>query len=115
MVTNGLGAFETAYGPLGPEGCCLTENMHFGGFSAGLRRPNQLAAVGGILVFSRFASIFAELEFAGLLNRQRWAAKKPGYAPRGPTSIRRSGISPANGGIDPQNMPLFPPPPLSRR
>ncbi len=58
------------------------ETTPFGGFSAGLRRPNQLAAVGGILVFGGFAAIFAELEFAGLLNRQRWAAKKPGYAPR---------------------------------
>ncbi len=40
-----LRAFETAYGPLGPEGRSLTENTPFGGFSAGLRRPNQLAAV----------------------------------------------------------------------
>ncbi len=46
------------------------ENTPFGGFSSGLRRSNQLAAVGGILVFSGLASIFAELEFAGLLNRQ---------------------------------------------
>jgi hypothetical protein len=45
------------------------ENMPFGRFSAGLRCPSQLAAVGGILVFGRFAAIFAELEFAGLLNR----------------------------------------------
>jgi hypothetical protein len=58
------------------------ETMPFGGFSAGLRRPNQLAAVGGILVFGGFAAIFAEREFTGLLNRQRWATKKPGYAPR---------------------------------
>jgi hypothetical protein len=26
------------------------------------------------------AAIFVELEFAGLLNRQRLAAKRPGYA-----------------------------------
>ncbi len=58
------------------------ENMPFSGFSAGLRCPNQLAAVCGILVFGGFAAIFAELEFAGLLNRRCWAAKKPGYAPR---------------------------------
>jgi hypothetical protein len=77
-----LRAFETAYGPLGPEGRSLTENTPFGGFSSGLRRPNQLVAVGGILVFGRFVAIFAELEIAGLLDRQRWAAKKPGYAPR---------------------------------
>jgi hypothetical protein len=56
------------------------ENTHFGGFSAGLRRSNQLAAVGGILVFGGLAAIFASLEFAGLLNRQRLAAKRPGYA-----------------------------------
>ncbi len=58
------------------------ENMPFGGFSAGLRRSNQLAAVGGILVFGGLAAIFAELEFAGLLNWQRWAAKRSGYASR---------------------------------
>ncbi len=40
------------------------ENTPFGGFSAGLRRPNQFAAVGGILVFGGLAAIFAELEFA---------------------------------------------------
>jgi hypothetical protein len=75
-------AFEIACGPLGPEERSLKENTPFGGFSAGLRRPNQLAAVGGILVFSGLAAIFAKLEFAGLLNRQLWAAKRPGYAPR---------------------------------
>jgi hypothetical protein len=58
------------------------ENTPFGGFSAGLRRPNQLAAVGGIMVFSGLADIFAGLEFAGLLNRQRFAAKRSGYASR---------------------------------
>ncbi len=36
---------ETACGPLGPEGRSLTENTPFGGFSAGLRRPNQLVAM----------------------------------------------------------------------
>jgi hypothetical protein len=41
-------AFETACGPLGPEGRSLMENTPFGGFSAGLRRPNQLAAVAEI-------------------------------------------------------------------
>jgi hypothetical protein len=54
--------------------------MPFGGFSAGLRRPNQLAAIGRILVFGGLAAMFAELEFAGLLNRQRFAAKRPGDA-----------------------------------
>jgi hypothetical protein len=58
------------------------ENTPFGGFSAGLRRLNQLAAVGGILVFGRLAAIFAELEFAGLFNRQRLAAKRSGYTSR---------------------------------
>jgi hypothetical protein len=38
-------AFETACGPLGPEGRSLMESTPFGGFSAGLRRSNQLAAV----------------------------------------------------------------------
>jgi hypothetical protein len=39
------------------------ENTPFGGFSTGLRHPNQIAAVGGILVFGGLAAIFAELEF----------------------------------------------------
>ncbi len=111
-------AFETACGPLGPEGRSLTENTPFGGFSAGLRRLNQLAAIGGILVFGGLAAIFAELEFAGLLNRQHFAAKRSGYASRifcGPMSVRRCGMGSASGGIDPKNMSLFPPPPLSRR
>jgi hypothetical protein len=58
------------------------ENTPFGGSSAGLRRPNQLAAVGGILVFGGLAAIFAELEFAGLFNQQRLAAKRSVYASR---------------------------------
>jgi hypothetical protein len=89
------------------------ENTPFGGFSAGLRRPNHLAVIAGILVFSGLAAIFAGLEFAGLLNRQRFAAKRTGYASRkfgGHTSVHCCGIRPASGGIDPQNMPLFPPP-----
>jgi hypothetical protein len=44
------------------EGCSLIENMSFCGFSAGLRRPNDLAAVGGILVFGGLAAIIAKLE-----------------------------------------------------
>jgi hypothetical protein len=56
------------------------ENTPFGGFSAGLRRLNQLAAVSEILVFGGLATTFPELEFAGLLNRQRFAAKRSGYA-----------------------------------
>jgi hypothetical protein len=69
------------------------------------------------MVFGGLAAIFAELEFAGLLNRQHFAAKRSGYASRkfgGPTSVRRCIIKLASGGIDPQNMPLFPPPPLCR-
>jgi hypothetical protein len=58
------------------------ENTPFGRFSSGLRRPNLLAAVDGILVFGGLAAIFAELEFAGLLNWQRFAAKRSGYASR---------------------------------
>jgi hypothetical protein len=58
------------------------ENTPFGGFSTGLCRLNQLAAVGGILVFGGLAAIFAELEFAGLFNWQHLAAKRSGYASR---------------------------------
>jgi hypothetical protein len=38
--------------------------------------------VAEILVFGGLTAIFAELEFAGLLNPQRFAAKRPGYASR---------------------------------
>jgi hypothetical protein len=58
------------------------ENTPFGRFGTSLRRLNQLAAVAEILVFGRLATIFPELEFTGLLNRQHFAAKRPGYASR---------------------------------
>ncbi len=48
------------------------------------------------MVFGGLAAIFGDFEFAGLLNRQRWADKRPGYASRkfgGPTSVRRCGIA----------------------
>jgi hypothetical protein len=53
-TTTSTKAFETACGPLGPEGCSLMENTAFSGFSAGR---------GGIMVFGGLAAIFAELEF----------------------------------------------------
>jgi hypothetical protein len=62
------------------EGCSLIENTSFCGFSAGLRRPNQLAALGGILVSSGFAAIFAELDLAGLRHQAHFAGKSPSYA-----------------------------------
>ncbi len=74
--------FETGCGPLGPEGRSLTENTPFGGFSTGLHRLNQLAALAEILVFGGLATIFAKLEFAGLLNRQHFTAKRLDYASR---------------------------------
>jgi hypothetical protein len=58
------------------------ENTSFGRFSAGLRRLNQLAALAEILVFGGLAAILAEFNFAGLLNRQRFAAQRPGYTSR---------------------------------
>jgi hypothetical protein len=62
------------------QGRSLIENTSFCGFSAGLHRPNQLAAVGGILVSSGFAAIFAKLELAGLRHQTRFAGKSPSYA-----------------------------------
>jgi hypothetical protein len=62
------------------EGRSLIKNTAFCGFSAGLRRPNHLAAVGGILLSSGFAAIFAELELAGLRHQARFAGKGPSYA-----------------------------------
>ncbi len=62
------------------EGRSLIKNTSFCGFSAGLRRPNRLAAVGGILAFGGLAAIFAELEPARLLNQARFAGKNPSYA-----------------------------------
>ncbi len=61
------------------EGRSLIENMSFCGFSAGLHRPNHLAAVGGILVFGGLAAIIAELEPAQLLYQARFAGKSPSY------------------------------------
>ncbi len=62
------------------EGRSLIETMSFCGFSAGLCRPNHLAAVGGILVSSGFAAIFAELELAGLRHQALFAGESPSYA-----------------------------------
>jgi hypothetical protein len=56
-------------------GRSLIENKSFCGFSAGLRHPNHLAAIGGILVYSGFAAILAELELAGLRHQARFQAK----------------------------------------
>jgi hypothetical protein len=89
------------------EGRSLIENTSFCGFSAGLRRPNHVAAVGGILAPSGFAAIFAELEFAGLRHQARFAGKSPSYASlksKCPTSVHRSGIGPESGGPDPQHI-----------
>jgi hypothetical protein len=55
--------------------------MPFGGFSSGLRCPNQLAAVAEFW-FGGLAAIFAKLEFAELLNWQRFVTERPGYASR---------------------------------
>jgi hypothetical protein len=56
------------------------ENTSFGRFSTGLHDPNHLAAIGGILVFSGLATIFAGLELGGLLYLKCFAAKRPVYA-----------------------------------
>jgi hypothetical protein len=62
------------------EGRSLIENMSFCGFIAGLRRPNHLAAVGGILVFGGLAAIIAELEPDRLRHQASFAGKSPSYA-----------------------------------
>jgi hypothetical protein len=62
------------------EGRSLIENTSFCGFSTGLRRPNQLAAFGRILVSSGFAAIFAKLELDRLRHQARFAGKSPSYA-----------------------------------
>jgi hypothetical protein len=61
------------------EGRSLIENMSFCGFSAGLRHPNHLAAIGGILVFGGLAAIIAELEPARLRYQARFVGKSPSY------------------------------------
>jgi hypothetical protein len=81
--------------------------MSFCGFSAGLRRLNHLAAFGGILAPCGFATIFAELEFAGLRHQARFAGKSPSYASlksKHPTSVHRSGIGPESSGPDLQHI-----------
>jgi hypothetical protein len=74
-------AFETACGPLGPEGRSLMESTPFSRRIQ--RRPMPLKSVTGhgrILVFSGLASIFAGLEFAVILFPMRFAVKTSGYA-----------------------------------
>jgi hypothetical protein len=72
-------SFETACDPLGPEGRSLTKNMLLGGFSAGLRRPNQLAVVAEFWFSADWPPYSPNLNS---LNRQRFAAKRPGYGSR---------------------------------
>jgi hypothetical protein len=89
------------------EGRSLIENTSFCRFSAGLRGPNRLAAVGGILVFGGLAAIFAELEFAGLRHQANFAGISLSYASlksKRPMSVHRSGIGPESGGPDPQHI-----------
>jgi hypothetical protein len=89
------------------EGRSLIENTSFCGFSTGLRRPNHLAAVGGILAFGGLAAIFAGLEFAGLRHQACFAGKSPSYASlksKRPMSVHRSGIGQESGGPDPQHI-----------
>ncbi len=89
------------------EGRSLIENTSFCGFSAGLRRPNHLAAIGEILVSSGFAAIFAKLELTGLQHQARFAGKSPSYASLKfycPTSVHRRGIGAKSGGIFPPNI-----------
>jgi hypothetical protein len=71
--------WDSMWSPKG-EGRSLIENTSFCGFSASLRRPNHLAAVGGILLSSGFAPIFAELELAGLRHQAGFAGKSPSFA-----------------------------------
>jgi hypothetical protein len=94
------------------------EKTPFGRFSAGLQNLNRPAAVGGIPLFGRLATIFAGLELAGLLNWQRFAAKRPGYGSRsfgGPTSVHCHGMGPASGSTFKQKLPLILPLPRRRR
>ena len=96
----------------------MTENTTAGGFSAGPHRQDHPAVLSGILDSGGLAAIFAGLKHAGLLFLKRIAGKIPGDASRKsgrPTSVHRRGIGPDNGGINPQNMPLIPPPLVSRR
>jgi hypothetical protein len=64
------------------------ENMSFGGFSAGLRRPNHLTAIGGLLAFGRLAAIFAGPEFGRLLYLQHFAAKSQATPPTNLNALR---------------------------
>ncbi len=72
-----LRAFEIACGPLGPEDI-LVGNMTSGGFSDGPQCQEHPAVVSGILDSGRLATIFAGLEFAGLLSLAHFAGERPG-------------------------------------
>jgi hypothetical protein len=71
-------AFETTCGPLGPKGRSLMESTPFGGFSAGLRRSNQLVAEAEFwfsadwLPYSPDLNLL-ELFFARVLQSKGWA------------------------------------------
>jgi hypothetical protein len=62
----------------GLEGRILTENLFVDSAPAYTAKPPS--GVGGIPVSGGLATIFARLEFAGLLNLQHFAAKRSHYA-----------------------------------
>jgi hypothetical protein len=69
-----------------------------------------------ILDSDGLATIFTVSEFARLYL-QRFEDERPGYASSKsgrPTPIHRRGMQLTSGGIHPQNLPLIPPPSLSR-
>jgi hypothetical protein len=65
-------SFEIAYGPSGPRGCTLKENMSSGGFSAHPYCQDHTVVLGWILDFGRSAAIFAGLEPTGLLSLEHF-------------------------------------------
>jgi hypothetical protein len=75
-------AFETECGPLGPEGHSLTESTPFGGFSARLRRPNQLTAVAKLWFLADWPPYAPNLNLLDFSTGSVFAAKRPGYFSR---------------------------------
>ncbi len=72
------------------EGRSLIENTSFCGFSAGLCRPNHLAAVGGILVFGGLTAIFTGLEFLDFDTRRVLQAKAQAMPHSNLSALRQS-------------------------
>jgi hypothetical protein len=94
-------------GPLLSRGRIMMENMSFSRLSICPHHHDYLAAIGRILDSSRLATIFADLEPAGLLYLVLFSGKSTGDVScqsGHPASVYSCGMGLASGGMHLQDL-----------